>query len=663
MKLVHAETSKPGIAPSNAFVLVEWCSILLQEITEASQWDLWGLDTIQCCAQVLELCLGEYSRPNVKHSALVVTRRALRKVFSRDDDSRREVIESVVKTLAGKKTQASGRNAIMLGVVAGVCARKPEAGEILSTIRQDFYAFYTREIIGSRTPVPAHIAEGLNDFFVAFTNIQDLSKEVIPALEKALLRSPEIVLNDLVTPLFRATPTSMDLSRILAGNLLKPLLSNVKSSNPLIRQGSLLAFKAAIEHCTDADSLSQIADEIMGPLKGGKLSAPEQRAVHAEMLAVLPLSIITVEKISPSIATVAVKEPNEPALISETSALLHFITWSVLHDIDLDKALLDAFSKGLSDKKVPIKRLWSTRLAEVFWAITDQQLVKTKLSPISDSVIGPILDIWQETLSNPITAAQGGLIGASYALTALFATGLPVVASAKVTNALKKVSVEQNTLCMEPKPSFLLNPRIYGKLSSDDEYLWFVRALSSVASGLKDHTPDSTTALGWSQAILFSICSASVKPQTRKLAIKSLSEVFISSPAHVTKILVNGLWQWRDSVEAGEKDSAAAASRTSCQNLHFAVKAICLPPSDTSFDLSKVDESVRQEQMIALLVIARPDLLPRVQWIELCLRVEIDPGNLARGFQDDLLDQVIRLTRFSEKVSSYHPQRFFIDHF
>jgi hypothetical protein len=202
--LVHAETLKTGLAPGNAFVLVEWCSILLQELTDTDHWERWGLQTVDSNSRVLELCLSESPRSNVKHAALVVTRRGLRKVFSKKD-TRQKLIEETVKRLSAKGTQPSARNAVMLGVVAGVCARKPPAKEVLATLKSEYYTFYNREIIGSRSQVPAHISNALGDFFVDFTTEQDIEKEIIPALEKALLRAPEIVLNDLVSPLLSFT--------------------------------------------------------------------------------------------------------------------------------------------------------------------------------------------------------------------------------------------------------------------------------------------------------------------------------------------------------------------------------------------------------------------------------------------------------------------------
>jgi hypothetical protein len=68
---------------------------------------------------------------------------------------------------------------------------------------------------------------------------------------------------------------------------------------------------------------------------------------------------------------------------------------------------------------------------------------------------------------------------------------------------------------------------------------------------------------------------------------------------------------------------------------------------------SEVPISARELQMISALVISRPELLSQVHWIDLCLRVEVDPGDLARKYTDALLEQILRFTSFDETVSVF----------
>lgn len=654
VKSVHLETSKPGLAPSNAFVLVEWCSTLLAAISGTSYWEKWGLETVVCNAQALELCLSESSRPTVKHSALVATWRGLRKVFS-NSETKEKMIQGSVKKLCAKGSQPSAKYSIMLGAIAGVCARQSEAKEILSAQKSEYYAFYNREIIGSRTPVPAHIANGLKDFFLEFTTEEDLEKEVVPSLEKSLLRAPEIVLNDLVTLLFHSLSDSIDLSAILQTKLLKPLLSNIKSTNATIRQGALSAFKAAVPKCHDMDAVAKIAGEILTPLNSGKLPSADQKVCHAEMLAVMPVSKITASMVAPTLAGVAGKEANEAALGAETLALLHYLEWELLNGMELDKPVIDAFVKGISDKKVPFRRLWTIRLGELLWS-SNLETIRSKLPTLAESSVPALLDMWNETTANPIAAAQSGLVTSAFIFTATAHDILALMSNSKVDAALKKAQISKQALTMDPKPSFLLNQRIFGKLSSDEDFKWFIRALSSLSQDLATFEPDSAISLGWSQAIMFCICSSTVKPTLRKDASRALSQLYVENPAHISRVISTCLWRWRNSIESGEKDSVAAMAKTGNQNLHLVVKSICLRSAEIARMGGEVIESVRQEQMISMLVLSRPELLPRVNWIDLCLRVEVDPGDLTRVSGDSLMQQILDLTTFNENVSLLWPR-------
>lgn len=647
---IQTEATKTGIAPSNAFVLVEWFGILLQQCTGTEYWARWGVEIISSDAQVLELCQSVSPKSNLRHSALVVTRRALRKVFSHLE-TRERSINDAVSRLTDKSTKPTSRNAIMLGIIAGVCSRQVELKTILASRKPDIYAFYIREILGSRSPVAAHIANGLQDFFVSFATNEEVETQLIPSLEKGLLRAPEIVLDDLLTPLFRSLPETIDLSDAYCGKLQKPLLSNIKSSNAAIRQGAIAAFKAAISHCHNEESLIQVSEEVLNPLKSGKLPAADQRALHSEMLAAIPVSEKLSGKLLPSVAAVAAKEASEIALSMETAVLVAHIIWCIAKDISIDKIIFDVFVKGISDKKIPVRRIWTVRLGEICWAIKGYELKKSSFISLAESVLPGLIELWNEVIANPMVAAQSGLVTAAFVVTAVAPTKLESIHSGKIDASLKKAHILQQALIFDHKPSFLLNHRIYTKLTAEDDIMWFVRALFAVSGRLAGIDPETSVAIAWSQAVIFCICSSNLTPAVRRQAIEALSLAYVQLPTPIVNVITSGLWRWIQSVEAGEKDGAASAAKVGTAQLHLVVKSICLPSAEAARIGAEVSTSEREQQMISLLVISRPELLPQVHWIDLCLRVEIDPGDLARKCTDALLEQILSITNFNESVS------------
>lgn len=608
------------------------------------------MDLILNDAQVLELCQSTSSKPNLRHSALVVTRRALRKVFSSPDTGAHSLNEAVLK-LTSKSSHGLSKNATMLGVIAGVCARRPQAKMMLEAKKPDMYAYYIRDIVGSRMVVPPHIANGLHDFFYNFATSEDVENQLSPSLEKGLLRAPEIVLDDLLTPLFESLPDwRIDLSNVLCNNLMKPLLYCIKSSNPTIRQGAISAFKTGIIRCHDEESVQRISDEILNPLKSNKVAAAEQKALHFEMLASLPISATLAGKIMPAVTAIAAKEASEVALSAETSVLTKYTVWCVNKAIGIEESVINAFAKGITDKKVPIRRLWAIRLGEILWSIDNRELEELCASKFLETILPNLLDLWIEITSNPLAAAQSGLVVAAYILTAM-APRLLQMRNTKIDNLLKKALVMQHALGFEAKASFLLNHRIYSKLVNDDDFVWFARALMEVSRDIAKVDSGNPASMAWSQAIIFCISSKSVIAGVRRQTIKALSKAYIHQPVKIAEIITKGLWRWVRSIDAGEKDGATAAAKNDNSSLHLVVKAICLPSTEARSLGAEVDHPSREQQMVSMLCISRPELLPHVSWIELCLRVEVDPGSLSKKHSSALINQIIEITSFNAAVS------------
>ncbi|OCK83759.1 ARM repeat-containing protein [Lepidopterella palustris CBS 459.81] len=647
VKFLKTECLKTSIAHVNAFVLTDWCSVLLQQCAAKPElWPKWGLDIVNADARVLETCMssGDTRRAaRIQQSALVATRRALRSIF-KVESIRNEAISKTVSALTGKAPSATAKNAVFLGVIAGVCARLPQAKPVLEQQKQDYYTFYVREIIGSRTALPGHIANALHDFFESFTTLAELQKDVIPPIEKALLRAPEIVLNDLVAPMIRSLPTNLDLTEVLYKNLLKPLLSNTKSTNAAIRGGALATFESIASRSHDEGTSEKIADEILNPLKQAKVTTADQRALHAQMLSALPSSNSLSRKIPTGLAGVALKEANELAMSAEVYAVSKHLVYGFRHDVPLEASVSEAFVKGMSDKRLPVRRQWALRVGDILWDLPPSKFTQPDVLSFALAGLGKMIEMWQEVLANPISCAQNGLVTAAYVVVALFLSKLDHIEDPKVSVIKKKVSFTNSVLVMHPKPSFLLNHRVYSKITSEDDIKWSIRALAAVAPQLTLGADQAGVGDAWSQAFIYLITAQGMPPRARQQAIKALSLAYAERPDLIGKIMIDGLWQWYRRVESGDKDTAAAAAKSGTSELYLAVNSICLPSESTSKLQGGINKQILQQQLVDLLVLARPELIPRVSWIDLCLKTGVDPGELARKEFSGCLAHIINAT-------------------
>ncbi|KAI0108039.1 ARM repeat-containing protein [Daldinia grandis] len=646
---LRQESQKPGIAPKNAFVLVEWCSILLQELAGKPLWDKFGLEIVYADAAALEKCLQSTTRPSVAQSALVVTRRGLRAAFWRGE-FREKVIQDAVKALTTKGAQSTARNAVILGVIAGVSSRHTQAKDVLATAKPEYFTFFTRELVGSRTPIPTHIATGLGDFFSEFVTLEDLEKDIIPPIEKGLLRAPEVVL-DLLASLIRALPKALDLSQALNGRLLKPLLSNAKSSNATIRDGVLAAFTEAVARSHDKKLTDQVAEEILNPLKSGKLASADHRILHSQMLEHVPLSNSIAINIATGLPPIATKEGNEGALGAEISVIGKAVSYLLNDGTDLPKPVVDAFVKGLSDKKIPSRRLWLLRAGEVFVPFTkESQPVSENAGKLVEAISGPLADTWAEITKNPAAAAQSGLIVGAYVSSTLSLQVLSKADGITVKPALKKTAVSKECLVADPKPSFLLNHRVYGRLSTEDDAKWFLRALAAIYSDVPK--APKNVQIVWFQALIYLVSSTTVPPQVRKEASDTVSKLYARDPSFFAEIAIDGLWRWIESSHLEDKDSIAASAKFENSHLHLVLRSICLSDDESEQLGAQKSQEGLAKQMCSLLVIARNDLVPRASWIDLCLRVGLDPGSLAQKYEEELLRQIIEKTSFDQKSSA-----------
>ncbi|KAK1002754.1 translational activator of GCN4 [Friedmanniomyces endolithicus] len=640
---VGKEASKPGIAPGNAFVLVRWCCLLIQHAAgRQAMWDAWGIRLMAALTHAFETLLVSHPKDSTLATAFRVGRRAFRTLAKADFGTR--ALDDCIVNLTAKGSAPTARNALLLGVIAGVCDRLPNRRAVINPRKAEFIGFYVREILGSRTRLPAYIAKGLCDFFTGFVSLEDLEKDVVPSLEKSLLRAPEIVLNDLVTPVISALPPDFDLSDILEAHLLKPLLSNIKSSNVEIRDGAMRTFAAIASRCHVDVTVGKVCDEILGPLRANKIPGAEQRILYANMLRALGENSSVAVRVPQGLLSVASKESNEAAASAELDAISRCVIAALNHDLDVDVSLPDAFAKGLSEKRLPMRRLWALHLADILWAISDDMLRKPSLATLVDTCIGKLIDVFNDVATNPVPALQAGQVSVACATTAICLSKLPKIEHLKGGSVVKKASIAERAMALEPKPSFLLSTRIYTKLTAEDDLRWYQRALIAAFPKLPPGDENRIFHIGWAQALIYLVVSASSPPSVRNETLDALRSLYASDPVGVSKIVIDGLWQWCEDVELDVRDSAATAARTGRSALFKVVRSICPPSENPTSDGPAEPSKQIRSQMISLLVLCRPQLVPHAMWIELCLRTGVDPGHLASHAPQDCLRQIMTTT-------------------
>lgn len=589
---------------------------------------------MQATAGALEKCLAENAKPSLRHAAITTARRGLRSVL-KDAALNEKATAQAITELVGKTSNPS--NACLLGVIAGVSSRIPAQKPCLRRYNGDLISFYKREIVGSKTPVPDHVAHGMNDFFSAFLSNEEITQDLLPSFEKAILRSPEIVLNGLIGPLVQSLPASIDLAETIAKTLLQPLLSSLKSTNSAIREGSSNAFRSLIQKSRNEGWQCQIVRDIITTLKGLKAMQADAKSSIGGLLNFLPMQLKVSTEILSGTLQVTSKETNEGVIEVLASAICRHLSTMLRDDVAIDKPVCDLVLNGCKDRKPTLRKVWILKLGGAFWNCDLSAACTSRNEKFVESALKQMQINFNDILANPMPALSSGLIASGYVPIALYGSQLPEGHPISANSS----SILLAVMTISPKPSFLLNSRVYTKIANEEELRWVVRAMTSSASYLKD--VDNHAKLAWTEGILYLLGSLDVPAQIRQTMGSAMVEVYTSSPSLLGRTMVSGMWHSLESIAESVRESAGNNTVTlssTVLGIHAAIQCICLHKdawSKHGFDFPK---SALKDQLISMLVLCRPALISRIDWIGLVLKVGLDPGDLVRERVEECMSQI-----------------------
>ncbi|KAK6361403.1 translational activator of GCN4 [Orbilia blumenaviensis] len=631
--VIKDESSKRGVAASSRYVMLEWCVQLLRQVSlDKDQFTSYS-DTLLAAASTLvdELAQPEI-RPGLRNGAKSLVRIGFQNLITSPEipaEHKLHYVQHVVKFLTGKAPTPNRQNSTLLGIFLDVLSRSPSLKKVIDEeLKSDVYSYYIREFINSRTPVPLYQANSLAIFFREFCTLEDLESQIIPAVDKSMLRSPEVVLTGVFDPLVESFNESLDLAKTLKEKLLKRLLDAIKSTNAAIRVGALSGFQAIAKRCHDESLLESIAEEILTPLVGGKATSADHKVSHAKMLAALPNIKALAAKVPKDMAQLISKEKNDQAIEAFYEVMLeHYLDGLLNGHISADNAVVKKVQDGLSDKKPNIRRSTSFRVGNILLR-SKQSGMNDEIEKFGASVEPQLASIYTEVSANPLPAAQSGLLGGAYVYPSLVFNGI-IPGQVVDTSEIMKQS-----FAVQPKLSLILTPKVYTKLSSDDDFQWALKTLV----GLTSHVfSESGAGVAWAQAFIFFICGGSQSSKFRRDAASALSQAFAQFPEEVGSTITSGLCDWIKSLEEPEKDSLSVGTKGSINDVARTLKATLID----AIHSTEIPAEVREHQLIKVLVLSHHGLLYRsIDWIYVCQQLSVDPHALVEKYADKLLDEI-----------------------
>ena len=620
---LEIEATKLSIAASNAFVLLEWCVLVLQEYPKHAEFfDVSFAAIIHATARVFEKCCAPSARNGLRHAATVIVRRGFRSALKKDQ-LHAKATEQAISELTSKRPISE--NAPLLGVIAGVSVRIPAQKAKLFHYKSEYISFFKKIVLGSKTRIPTHIGSGLNDFFSSFVGQEDVVQEILPPFEKTILRSPEIV--PAVIPLIiPSLPPSVDVSEVTHRMLLQPLLSGLNSSNALVREDSCLAFESLMQRSLDDGILCRINSDLLAAFKSLKASNSEQKCLLCRFLTAVPPKHNVSSLITKGLAAVLPKETSEAVSEAAATAFCVHLGSLMRNKSALDKDAMNMVIKSCSDKKPRVKRAWSLAISAEMWRSETKTILANENKAFMINIVGILQETFREISANLMPAVSSGLVSIGYVLIALVGS--------KFSNctdwpfSFKREDILGQSLVLFPKPSIMLNMRVYTKLVLIDELTWMSRALKSVIPVMKTAEPKSEIA--WAEAFIYLLSASEIPSSARRCARDTLIDAYREAPSAVGNAIIRGLWQWLRSLALSEKDSPAVISKATNHSLHEIVS--CITPHHNTWKIHGLEfpRKICQEQALSLLILCCGELIPRLDWIGMALRMGIDPGLLAR---------------------------------
>lgn len=620
------ESQKPVVAPSNAFVLLEWCCLAQEEVVKNSAWlDACLSQLSTAAARCLDKTEDVGVRNSVQHSSLVIARRGLRAIL-RDADAGSKAISLIVSELTSGPS-ASAQNAQYLGVVCGVSFRIAERKDELRGLSSKVLDFYVKHVLGSKTVLAQHQAYGLSDYFASFIDMKDMTEVLAPAIEKSILRSAEVVLQGPITALAKYLSRDLDISSLIQAKLVKPLLSSMGSTNANVREGAGKTLSALLARGGESAILARIATDLVGALKTAKAANHELRGLISDALLSVPPEAGASATIVEALVPAATKEANEVSFRKELN-VLSFHLPALVQSENFTKAISESLMKNCGDKFASRRKCWHLCLASTLLSLNQVP----EQGPSRDFVttaLGNLQKVYDEVVPNPLPAAQSGLAAAGYALPALL--GCEIAKSQGLAEAKILTQVFDS-----PGTSFLLNVKVYSKLVHADDQLWALRALRGVAIGLGK--AGAASAKAWARAVLHFVLAREADQSVRRQAGRTISDLYRNQPGPVGQSIMNGVEDLlQDIYQQNPQDVPQPLGDI---KLHHALKHI-LPSkeSGTPSELS-IPEALLEKQAVESITLLRPELIAHTEWIATCLALGLDPGQLASKEHPALFERI-----------------------
>ena len=555
------------------------------------------------------------SRPSVALSSVVITRRNIRKHHS--------VIPKILSHILSQ-SQPSISHIPLLGLTIDVALRlrvgsettKGSEGGVgwtyLSNQKDQIRKFFIDTVISSKTAVPQRYKEALLDYIHNFIGKAEVENDILPTTEKMLLRSPEITLPVIISFFSKYKG---DLDGLLL-RFIPSLLSVTKSQNENVRSLGPSFVKTVVKANNEFSrpfNWTNFSNEIINLPKTGKTASPDHRSTLFTLLSFIPSGDDVSKSISETLPPLLLKETNDTAIQSLTSALAPHLA-KAFECSAVSSASYTPLVSALSSSKPIVKRATGACIGDVIYSIHNFEALQPFVKAILPSFEAELKTVCSNALTTPAGPLIGYIIVATMSLLSKSESKSPAIEAFLNNPNMKSISTTG------AKPSFILNDKVYRKLATYDEELWFRRSLEAI---INDDSIEFTKELSVAVGLAFlHLVLQSSNLDTRRESLDVIRDLSVTSTKRISSSILDGILT--------HVDNGITLSRIAGPVLVASVS-----PSS--------DKKLREDLVAKSLLVAHHKLVDgdnRGTWIELSQNAQIDTRALINEKSNELFDLV-----------------------
>lgn len=500
-------TSNSFLAVTSLMTILEWVNMVILQLSMVSSFS----DNLQILIHSQGLLLwkileipGADRKGRQMSSALRSTRTSVVKSLSHTNPNSIEFckfcLEIMLEKLAGPSKVLS--LALLAEASIDLLPSNPGIQHYVELKKSDIYMAYANNILKSLCTFPMSLVTSFDPIFMEFMTEDDFNTILAPAVSKAIMTSPEVVLDSIVPSFFKCLSISIDPSFALDSCLLNPLLLQFECLDSQRRRYSLLSLKyLLVKVRKNAAKSEEVIHKMVLQLK---------TAQHPEYIGEALGFVTPNETVSPVICThlskFLIKEAPNFTSDYMIHAYIRHVTFLLQSNTILDPLFTDVICDGVSGK---FKQPYTTALVHF---VMEEGVISHNLRGISEQVFAEILEYWKTIIDNPDLVAhmQNKNLSIGFAIICLaHRLGL----DRDIEFFIKVFSINLFSSC--------------STLTEEQDLTWAIRSLEASTDTvlkLDDDIISSEWALAWVHYVI-----AAPTPTSLQLARSRLAELYVKN--------------------------------------------------------------------------------------------------------------------------------------